>query len=95
MTEHESIIVDGIDTHLGNPLHRYQVFETNLLDVTGYESTGQVSKLVKYRQLYTGQFPEGQIWYRRENDFLGKTIINGQEIPNFTFVEMAQNALTE
>jgi hypothetical protein len=87
----KEILPGGIYIHQGDSEHRYQVLKTGILDATGYETTGKVRKLVKYRQLYPGAFPEGTDWLREENDFLGNTIDEaGNELPNFTFVEMGE-----
>lgn len=84
----KEIIIGGIYIHLNNPQHRYQVLETGLDDTTGYEQTGKIAKMVRYKQLYQGDYPPGHIWYKREDGFLGDTEIDGKTVPTFTFVEM-------
>ena len=53
-------------------------------DATGYETTGEVTQLARYRQDHDGSFPAGTIWTRNLEEFMhGTAEINGQKVPIF------------
>ena len=52
-----------------------------------YEETGETSFSVEYEQLYTGRFPEGTIWTKDIDYFVGYTERGGLQVKIFTLVK--------
>ena len=57
-------------------------------DATGYEITGKVTQIARYRQDHDGGFPAGTEWTRNLEEFMhGTAEINGQKVPIFHRVQ--------
>ncbi|HEU5004474.1 MAG TPA: hypothetical protein VFT49_00075 [Candidatus Saccharimonadales bacterium] len=53
-------------------------------DTTLYEAFGILGRTVHYTQLDQGSFPPGYKWEKNDHAFVGKVMINGQEVEIFT-----------
>ena len=65
--DNNKVIIDSTYKHKSGIVYRVKSI---LLDATGYEKTGKISKVVLYVQLNDGKFPSGTEWISSESDFL-------------------------
>jgi len=49
-----------------------------------------LEELVVYRALYSGDFPEGQLWVRPKSMFLEEVEVNGKKVPRFEFKRLGK-----
>ncbi len=77
----EGLVLHGVYQHYKNLEHLYRIMGANR-----DSSTKEV--LVKYKQLYEGEFPNRQEWSRPKKEFLENVVVDGKEIPRFKFVGM-------
>ncbi len=72
------IILAGLYEH-------YKGRSYEVLDVATHTETGE--KLVVYKALYKGDFPDGSLWVRPLKMFVENVTVDGKTMPRFRYIK--------
>lgn len=78
------IKVGQLWVHKDGGVYRIDDIDEEPHDTTLYEMFGILGKTVHYTQLESKGFPAGYKWEKNDHAFVGKVVVNGQEIEIFT-----------
>ncbi len=66
---------------------RYQHYKGKFYEVLGAAQHSEtMEEVIVYKALYKTQFGENSWWVRPKAMFVGKIVVNGHEVPRFSYV---------